>query len=40
MEEMKGGGTGGDVVSKERLRAAQKLTQQLQKMGGKTWNKA
>lgn len=33
MEEMKGGGIGGDI-SEERLRAVEKLTEQLQKMGG------
>lgn len=33
MEEMRGGGIGGDA-SEERLRAVENLTEQLRKMGG------
>lgn len=36
MEEMRGGGIGGDIISEERLRAVEKLTEQLQKMGGRS----
>lgn len=34
MEEMRGGGIGGDA-SEGRLRAVENLTEQLQKMGGR-----
>lgn len=36
MEEMRGGEIGGDIISEERLRAVEKLTEQLQKIGGRS----